>query len=120
MLLTGDIAAFLLFGFIGLASHEESVTASIVARSLLPFPIAWMMIAPNVGALDPRARIPGVLGVWVVAGVIALVARSVLFDRELFNAFFVISLFGNGLFLAIWRVIYGRWLAPSADARTSR
>ena len=71
-----------------------------------------MMVAPNVGALDPRAQIAGVLGVWLVAGVIALIARSVLFDRELFNAFFAIALVGNGLFLAIWRLAYGRWLSP--------
>lgn len=113
----GDTAAFVAFGLIGLASHEESVTLAAVLRSIAPFAVAWLLIAPQVGALDPRARIPGVLGVYVVAGVLALVARGILFDRELMNAFFVIALAGNGLFLALWRAAYGAWIAPRLTAR---
>jgi hypothetical protein len=45
--------------------------------------------------------------VWLPAGVIALIARAAIFDRALFNAFFVVALVGYGLFLAGWRAIYG-------------
>ena len=85
--MAGDCAAFLLFGLIGLTSHEESVTVQIVVRSLLVFPAAWLLVAPWFAVLRsewPKAR-------WrkVLAGRVARggddrpVGRSLIFDREL-------------------------------------
>ena len=76
-LLAGDCAAFLLFGLIGLTSHEESVTVQIVVRSLLVFPVAWLLVAPWFGVLRsewPKARgkRERLLAAWLVAGTIAL------------------------------------------------
>jgi hypothetical protein len=123
-LLAGDVLAFFAFGLIGLANHEESVSAQIVARSLLPFPIAWIAVAPWFGVLSAAwRRMDGKWGqlviAWLITGVIALVARSIVFDRELLNAFFVIALVGNGLFLVGWRAIYIRWKTPREVRRST-
>jgi hypothetical protein len=118
LLTAGDLAAFVLFGVIGLASHEESITLTVVARSLLPFPLAWFALAPWLGMTGQAAqygqlRLTTLVAVWAAVGVVALAGRALVFERELFNAFFVIALAGNGLFLAGWRSIYSRWLAPA-------
>jgi Protein of unknown function (DUF3054) len=122
-LLAGDCAAFLLFGLIGLASHEESVSVQSVARSLLVFPVAWILVAPWFGVFSnewatARGKWLRLVIAWLLAGTIALVARAVIFDRELLSAFFVIALVGNGLFLAVWRAIYIRWKASAKLAPT--
>ena len=115
-LLAGDIAAFLVFGLVGLTSHEESISASILARSMLPFPLAWIAVSPWFGAVDhdwPSS--PGkwrrLLVAWLTSGTIALLARSLIFDRELLNAFFVIALrsgfCSQSHFTAAFRQAYG-------------
>ena len=124
LLIGGDLAAFVAFGLIGLASHEESVSLTIIARSMLPFPVAWFALAPWLGMTGQSAtyglvRIPTLIAVWMPVGVVALIGRALVFDRELFNAFFVIALVGNGLFLIGWRAIYSRWMAPE-DGRPAR
>jgi hypothetical protein len=116
LLSTGDVGAFVAFGVIGLVSHEKSFDVAPVVRSIVPFAVAWLVIAPLFGAFSEeavRGRKP--LGeialVWLPAGVVALAARALIFDRELFSAFFVIALIGHGLFLLSWRAVYSRWLA---------
>jgi hypothetical protein len=118
LLALGDTAAFVAFGIIGLISHEKSFDVSPVVRSIVPFAIAWILIAPFLGAFSEeaiRGRKP--LGeialVWLPTGVVALAVRALIFDRELFSAFFVIALIGHGLFLLSWRVVYSRWLAQA-------
>jgi hypothetical protein len=64
------------------------------------------VITPFAGVLRPNTPRPLLLGTWLVAGTAALVCRAIIFDRELFNAFFVIALVGNGLFLLAWRTAY--------------
>jgi hypothetical protein len=51
--------------------------------------------------------------IWLPVGVVALMVRAAIFDRHLFNAFFVIALIGHGLFLVGWRAVYSRCLARS-------
>jgi hypothetical protein len=130
ILVLGDLAAFVAFGVIGMASHEDGVSPKTIARALLLFPAAWFLIAPWFGAFSQeKARGQGWAGdpprlarvslVWLPADFIALVARAAVFDRALFNAFFVVALVGYGLFLVGWRAIYGRWLAPSPHGATS-
>jgi hypothetical protein len=121
LLAIGDLIAFTVFGVIGLLSHEKSVTLETAARAMLPFPLVWFLIAPWLGAFSAGAQNPGLsfgrtFLIWLPAGTVALVGRAVIFDRELFNAFFVIALLGNGLFLAGWRAIYKSRLTPSDDA----
>ena len=122
ILLGGDVAAFVAFGLVGLASHEKSVALESVARSMLVFPVAWLALSPFFRTLSARAvcgELPfaRLMTAWLVAGVLALGARAIIFDRELFNAFFVIALVGNGLFLAAWRAIYNHWIAVDGNVR---
>ena len=51
-LIAGDVAAFVAFGLFGLASHEDAVTGTTIARAILPFPVAWLLIAPFFGAFE--------------------------------------------------------------------
>jgi hypothetical protein len=117
LLCLGDLAAFVAFGALGMASHGDPLTAKSVARAIVLFPAAWLLLAPFLGAysddaIDGRTPLTWLALIWVPAGVIALVARAAIFDRALFNAFFVVALVGYGLFLIAWRAAYSRWLAP--------
>jgi hypothetical protein len=116
IIIAGDVLALMAFALIGLASHEHEVTLAVLARTFLPFAFAWLLIGGVSGMFRPDAAHRPRLGVaflfaYLVAGVLALLARSLVFDRTLLNAFFVIALVGNGLFLFGWRATYGWWLA---------
>ncbi len=118
LLIAGDVAAFVAFGLLGLASHEDAVTQTTFARAILPFPVAWLLIAPFFGAFTARAAegrypVANVLMIWAAAGVVALIGRALVFDRELFTAFFAIGITGTGLFLAGWRALYNWWATRS-------
>jgi hypothetical protein len=103
LLVAGDLAAMLLFALIGVASHEEEVSLAVFARSFLPFAATWLTLGLALGAFRMDRPSPRLLAVYLVCGVTALVARSVIFDRTLLNAFFAIALAGNGALLFAWR-----------------
>jgi len=105
---------------VGLASHEKSVGAEAVARSMLPFVVLWLVTAPIAGVLEANASRWLLLRAWLAAGVTALAARALIFDRELLTAFFAIGLIGNGLFLVTWRTVYDRLVARGAGAEAGR
>ena len=119
LLIAGDVAAFVAFGFIGLASHEDAVTGTTFARAILPFPVAWLLIAPFFGAFSARAAegrypVANLLMIWAAAGIVAMCGRALVFDRALFTAFFAIGFTGGGLFLAGWRAMYNWWATRSS------
>jgi hypothetical protein len=119
VLLAGDVTALALFGLVGLASHEESASPGLIARSILPFVLAWLAVGAAAGAFGPSAREgridAGRLALaWLVAGTLAMVARSIVFDRELITAFFAIGVAGFGLFLGGWRLAYYRLVGSSS------
>jgi hypothetical protein len=123
LLIGGDILAFVAFGLLGLASHEDGVTAASVSRSIVPFVVAWLVIAPWTGAfgdraVDGRFVVANVAIVWVAAGIAGMVGRAIVFDRELFTAFFAIGITGMGLFLCGWRAIYN-WQATRTSTGTT-
>lgn len=103
VLIAGDVAAMLLFAFIGIASHEKNISLTIFARSFLPFAVVWVTLGFALGAFRIERPSLRLLGVYLLCGMVALAARSAVFDRALFNAFFVIALVGNGLLLFAWR-----------------
>jgi hypothetical protein len=91
-------------------------------RSIVPFAAAWLLISPFLGAysdeaLRGRKPLTELALIWLPVGAVALIARAAVFDRALFNAFFVIALIGHGLFLIGWRAAYSRWLAQSLVVR---
>jgi hypothetical protein len=119
ILAIGDLAAFVAFGALGLASHEDAVTVRTIARAILVFPAAWFSIAPWFGMFSERAvagreSLARIALVWLIAGVVALCVRALIFDRSLLNAFFVIALAGNGVLLVGWRAAYSIWFARSS------
>jgi hypothetical protein len=105
------VAALVVFGVIGLLSHEDSFTLKVFARAILPFPVAWLLIGPIGSVFRARVSRVRLLRAWLVAGTLALAVRALIFDRELFSAFFVIVLVGDGLFLLAWRTVHDRLLA---------
>ncbi|TMB96618.1 MAG: DUF3054 domain-containing protein [Chloroflexi bacterium] len=112
-LIAGDLAALLAFAVLGLATHEREFTAAALARSFLPFAVGWLLVGSVLGGFQPDAASRpvsgwGLLMLWLPAGVLGLVIRSMVFERALFTAFFPIALIGNGLFLLAWRTIYER------------
>ncbi len=123
ILVLGDLAAFVAFGALGITSHEDALSLKVVARAVLLFPAAWFAISPWLGAFAPRAvagreSLLRLALTWLPCGVLALCLRAAIFDRALFNAFFVIALVGYGLFLVAWRAVYSRWLATSTARAT--
>jgi len=117
----GDLLALFAFALLGLASHEHEVTAAALTRTFVPFAVSWLIVGGAAGMLPPGsdghpAIGPRFLAAYLVAAVIALAARSIIFDRTLFSAFFVITLVGNGLFLFAWRAICGWWLSRRSTA----
>jgi len=129
VLVLGDLAVFFVFGALGLASHEDALNLKTIARAILVFPVAWFVIAPWFGAFsagsvagqswgpDPQ-WLARVALIWLVAGVVALCARALIFDRSLFSAFFVIALVGNGVLLLAWRAAYAVLFARSMTRAT--
>lgn len=114
LLALGDLFALVAFGAIGLVSHEKSFDVTPVLRSIVPFAAAWLLLSPFAGAysdeaLAGRKPIAEIALTWIPAGIIALIARAAIFDRHLFNAFFVIALIGDGIFITGWRALYSRW-----------
>jgi len=114
-IVAGDLLALLAFALVGLASHEHEATVAALARTFVPFAVSWLIVGGAFGTLRPAPDGCPRIGLrafaaYLAAGVIALVARSLLFDRSLFNAFFVIALAGNGLFLFGWRFAAWAWL----------
>jgi len=114
-IITGDLLALCAFALLGLASHEHEVTAAALARTFLPFAVAWLAVGAAAGMFRPSDSGRPVVGLrllaaYLAAAVLALAARSTVFDRMLFSAFFVIALVGNGLLIYVWRAAYGRWL----------
>jgi hypothetical protein len=120
-LMVGDLLALLAFALLGLASHERELTAAAFARTYLPFAVCWLLVASVLGGFQPMSdgrpvSGPGILALWLPAGVLGLFLRSMVFDRTLFTAFFVIALVGNGLFLFLWRALAAKILR---ERRTS-
>jgi hypothetical protein len=76
----------LLFALIGIASHEKDISLTIFARSFLPFAITWVVLGGVLGAFRAERPSPRLLAVYILCGVTALVARSLIFDRTLLNA----------------------------------
>ena len=108
----GDLAIFVLFPLLGSASHEDGLTADVFLRTTLTFAVAWYVVAPLVGAFSLPAmsqplwawRHTGLA--WLLAGSVALVARTIAFDRPLDGGFAWVTLLITGALLMAWRTVY--------------
>ncbi len=108
----GDLAIFILFPMLGSASHEDGLTAAVFLRTTVIFAVAWYAVAPWVGGFSLQAmsqplwawRHTGLA--WLLAGPVALVARTVIFDRPLDGSFALVTLLVTGALLMVWRTVY--------------
>jgi DUF3054 family protein len=107
LILADDLTCFAVFGLLGLRSHGEGLTLANFARAVLPFSLAWLVMATILGALrrmpapDPLVR--RVLVAWLPAWAAGLAARILVFGRSFVPAFAVVSLVVPALFLLGWR-----------------
>lgn len=108
--LTGDLLILIAFPFLGAANHENSVTLESFVRTVVPFVIAWV----GVGMLTPALRVNTIRSIkrtyrwvppaWLVAGVIAIALRVVVFDRAFVLSFAIVAIAVVGLLIIGWRL----------------
>jgi len=104
--LAGDLACFVVFGLLGLRSHEEGVTPANFGRALVPFAVAWLFMATIFGLLRPMpAPAPPrrLLAAWLPAWAAGLAARILIFGRALAPGFAIVSFIVPAFFLLAWR-----------------
>jgi hypothetical protein len=105
--LTGDLICFIVFGLLGLRSHEEGLTVANFARAVLPFAGAWLVAASAFGVSRPtpwnRALLPRLLAAWSVAWPAGFALRMLLFGRPFVLAFAIVSFVVPCLLLLAWR-----------------
>jgi hypothetical protein len=79
-LLIGDAIAIALFAVIGLATHDEGITAGGVARNALPILAAWFVVAAFAGTYA-RPGLRTMLITWVIAVPVGVVIRAIVLSR---------------------------------------
>lgn len=108
--LTGDLAIFVAFPFLGAADHENAVTFESFVRTVVPFAVAWL----GVGIATPAFRVATIRSVtrtyrwvppaWLAAGVLAIALRVVVFDRAFSLSFAIVAIAVMGLLVVLWRL----------------
>jgi hypothetical protein len=79
-LLIGDAIAVALFAVIGLATHDEGITAGGVARNALPILAAWFVVAAFAGTYA-RPGLRTMLITWGIAVPVGVVIRAIVLSR---------------------------------------
>lgn len=108
-LAVGDLVAFLVFGVLGLASHDLATTPASLFRTVAPFAVAWFALGPLLGAFRasttsrPTQAWWRVLVIWLVCGAVGLLLRSWWLDRPFILTFAVVTVGVNMALLVGWR-----------------
>ena len=111
VVLLGDVAVFLVFVILGKTEHG-TIQSRALLRTALPFAIAWCAISPWLGAYrtstlyDLRKTAWRIPLIWLLCGLIALLARALLTDRPLAPAFALVALAVQGALLVSWRGVF--------------
>lgn len=108
VVLLGDITVF--FGFIFIGKNEHGLIQSgAFVRTGIPFAVIWLAISPWLGAYKASSvycfrdmvwRIPLT---WILCGMTALMARSLLTDRGFEPTFALVAIAVQGTLLVGWR-----------------
>jgi hypothetical protein len=112
VLFAGDTLVFLLFAVLGSGSHEGLDVAGVVWRTSVPFMAAWFGLGLLLGAFRWQALRPAHLVwlktalIWLPAGAVGLLLRSLMLDRELIFSFAIVSVAVTGGLLALWRTAF--------------
>jgi hypothetical protein len=119
ILMSGDLAIFLMFALVGRETHASSDPNLVVNAlpTLLPLVLIWVLVSvpmgvyrSNVYRLVPLTLIR-TLAAWIVAGPIALYARALLLARTAIPVPFIIVTIGlNGALLLAWHIFFAWWL----------
>ncbi len=115
LLAIGDAIVFIVFAFIGMRSHKESLTLSAVLITAAPFAIGWFLVSPFVGAF--RRSVTSQVGkmslrtvlAWLAAWPVGLLLRGITRQEIPPVTFALITLVTNAIFLQIWRVPFA-WI----------
>ena len=111
VVLLGDITVFLAFVILGKTEHGI-IQSRALLRTALPFAIVWCAISPWLGAYRASTlynlrttawRIPLI---WLLCGLVALLARALLTDRPVAPAFVLVALAVQGALLVSWRGVF--------------
>ena len=107
----GDMSVFLAFVILGKAEHGITLVQALV-RTALPFAIVWFASSPWLGAYrsstlyNPRTTAWKIPLIWLLCGLVALLARALLTDRPLVLAFAIVAIAVQGVLLVSWRGVF--------------
>ncbi len=114
-LLIGDLAALILFIYVGQRDHGTISSANPIKGVLLAlweFALLWVAIAPFLEALPPfkkwtaRSLIIRPLLAWLIVAPLGLLLRALVLARLNIPTLFLAATLGFGLvFLFVWRLL---------------
>lgn len=117
VLAAGDAVAFVLFAAIGLASHDEGITAAGIVRNAGPVLAAFAAVAPFARTYT-RPGIRSLLVTWAIAVPAGVVIRAIALDRPADGSqvtFGIVTMIATAVLLLAWRGI----AAAASRARSS-
>jgi hypothetical protein len=106
----GDFGVFVAFAILGNIEHGVAVGQALF-HTALPFAVVWFVASPWLGSYRASAlcnlketawKIPLI---WFLCGLVALLARALLYDRPIILAFALVSLGVQGISLVGWRCV---------------
>ncbi len=106
----GDFVVFVAFAILGNIEHGVALGQALL-RTALPFAVVWFAASPWLGGYRASAlhnfketawKIPLI---WFACGLVALLARALLYDRPIILAFALVSLGLQGVSLVGWRFV---------------
>jgi hypothetical protein len=106
-LLIGDAIAIAMFAVIGLASHEEGITAGGIARNALPILAAWFVVAAFAGTYA-RPGLRTMLITWAIAVPVGVAIRAIVLSRPADGSqvvFGIVTMTVTLVLLLGWRAI---------------
>lgn len=121
LLALGDALAFLLYAWIGRASHSPVKSIDLVVlRTAAPFVATWIVVAPWLSVFTERAQ-SGRKAVlwytgraWAVCVPLALMVRGVAMSRAQPMPFVAVTGVTTLVLLVAWRLAHARWSRPSS------
>jgi hypothetical protein len=115
VLLAGDLFVFALVTLFGFARHGELATSGArLLTTFIPLTIAWLLVAPFLGAFDKR-RVADPRQLWrpfwamILAGPMAAWLRGMLLNEPIQPVFVAVLGGISALALLGWRSLY--WFA---------
>jgi hypothetical protein len=124
--LTGDFLILAAFPFLGAANHEDGVNFKSFGRTFLPFASAWLGVGISMSALSVstirsvKRTYRWVPSAWLVAGVIAIVLRVIVFNRPFSLSFSIIAIVVISLLVVLWRLALAAVLCRGSASDNDR